>query len=201
MVDGIDQHASGVEHMDGGNNTSSIAHEVFNNIFIRCNGKVGDSNRYSNTANFEGSSDGVINLMLTNGTSREKWDYNVYWRDPAVSPQHGLFHYIRAQAGAPFQSFATLAAFRASALFTGSQSHYGPGFEANGFEFKPTFGTIDDFPAARLSYRPAPHQNLNTGQTSSLAGESTSGWPAQPSNWKGPLDPHGTTMPISVQNP
>jgi hypothetical protein len=195
--------------MNGRVNTSSIAHEVFNNIFIRVSGQVGSTARYNSTSPFPGWSDHCLVKLQCDGSSREFWDYNILWRDPALAPfAHGLLDEIGNRPDTNESDYASLANFRNNVFSGGSGGHfnlsksiYAPGFEANSFEFKPTMASIDSFPANRLDYRPSPHANRTTGKTTSLSGESTAGWPAQPSNWKGALDPAGTTMPVGVQNP
>jgi hypothetical protein len=121
--------------------------------------------------------------------------------------------------GTNMQDFNSIAAFKASVKFTLSKTGgtrrgaYAPGFENSGTDTKPTLASLDNFRAGRFQYRPTAQTQVTTATTSSLSGENwwTNGpsWGGgyfawiglAPSNWKGALDPSGSSMTVGVQNP
>jgi hypothetical protein len=195
MTDTADQQRIPFNHFHGdrANQHPNFYNECFNNILTVCNGDVGTSTRYTSTSPFPGRADQVMRGVRPVTTdSKEIFNYNLYWRDPALAPfTKGL---IQTRQGSTLTERATLAA---------AKSAY-PQFEPNGVEAKPIIASLDNFPADRLKYRPAANSDVLTAysnQTTSPAGESMSGWPAKPSPWKGALDPNGTTVPVGVQKP
>jgi hypothetical protein len=195
MTDTMDQQRIPFNHMHGEtvNAHPSFYQECFNNILLVCNGQVGTATRYTSTSPFPGASDQVMRGVKPNtAQSKEKFDYNLYWRDPALAPfTKGL---IQTKEGSTLTERATLAA---------AQSAYAQ-FEPNGVEGKPTMPSLDNFPTDRRKYRPSANSNVTTAytnQTTSPAGESMASWPARPSPWKGALDPNGTAMLVGVGNP
>ncbi len=187
MTDAMDQQRIPFD-MFSRRNASPVAHECFNNILLVCNGAVGASTRYNSTSPYAGPSDQVIKGLYDDDNS--KYDYNLYWRDPALAPfVKGII-----EINGIGQGYNTLAA--------ATSAH--PGIEPHGVEAKPAIPTIDNYPDGRYKYRPTADANVTsayTGQANSPAGESMAAWPAQPSPWKGALDPNGTDMTVGVRNP
>ncbi len=202
------------------------AHEVFNNIVIRH-----DVFRYSSDICNQYTShptDFVIRKIMTSGAN-EKWDYNLYYRDlppprEGGQAQFGGMHdgLIGADDNTGPQDpifYATLADFRASPHFANSKAAYAPGFEAHGIDAKPTLASIENFPADRFKYRPAPGAEVTTATSTSLSGEN---WWSTPPTWgrtvgaeneelpwdglapsafKGALDPNGTEINVGALSP
>jgi hypothetical protein len=227
--DNEDAQSFGFQHNSNNDNTATgtqRAHEVFNNLFIRQ-----DVQRYiptnvgspspSSRSDWAGS-----HVSCDPSASNEFWDYNLYYRDvPDVLgsfTDNFLFKW-RAGKNNNEQNPTSLAAFKASALFTLSKSSgslrgaYLPGFENSGTEAKPTLPSLDNFPADRHKYRPSATNAVTTATTSSLSGanwwSTPPTWGATyfpwndgekmlaPSGWKGALDPNGSTLPVGVENP
>lgn len=94
---------------------------------------------------------------------------------------------------------------------------YPAGLEANGTDSKPTLASLDDFPTSRFQYRPSATSAVTVATTSSLSGSNwwstpptwgddyfdwdEGGGGLQPSNFKGALDPNGSTITVGVLNP
>jgi hypothetical protein len=210
-------------------NQSAVAHEVFNNIFIR---QVWDGKRYDPNAGdghpgtLEDPSDFIFgrDMQWNPNDSNEFWDYNMYYRDldgtAAVDPWcRGTVSGGQVRT----DTYTNMAAWRASANFNASKASgedrgaYTPGFEGNGTDVKPTMPSLDDFPASRFNYRPTATAAVTVATTTSLSGvnwwSTPPSWGATyfpwndgamtlaPSAWKGALDPSGMTMPVGVQNP
>jgi hypothetical protein len=189
----------GMEHSsqgDGGNNTSSVMHECFNNILLRVflegtkrYDPAGDgvAVRYSDSF-AESRTDFVLGVLtLYSATeSNELFDYNCYWRSASMSVD-GLFRgHRRGGIGQTTFNFASLAAWHAHAEFEHSKlsgvrrGAYAPGFDGNSTDSKPTLPSIDDYPNSRLNYRPSPTSVVTTATTSSLSGVN---WWTTPPTW------------------
>jgi Concanavalin A-like lectin/glucanases superfamily len=208
--------SNGLNHNDERNNASSEPHEVFNNIVIRHG-----TRRYPAIGFFSQPQTDFVQGRLKWGGSNEMWDYNLYYRQvPQINGAflNGILQGASSGFGSPsLENFATLAAWRASSAFQTSKQRYAPGFEANGTDTKPTLPSLDNFPTDRFKYRPSPTAAVTTATTSSLSGanwwSTPPSWGASffpwndgektlaPSNWKGALDPNGSTLPVGVQNP
>jgi hypothetical protein len=176
--------------------------------------------RYSNI--FQNQSDFVCGRQHCDpNASNELWDFNMYYKD-VPNAVDGLFSETSA-SGRPGSSFASLAAFKASALFTLSKTSgskrgaYPPGFENSSTDSRPTLPSLDDFPGSRFLYRPTAQTQVTTATTGSLSGadwwSTPPSWGAQffswsagggsvaPSGWKGALDPNGSTITVGVLDP
>ncbi len=188
-------------------------HEVFNNIFVRT-----DYQRYTGTdangAYWIGQNDEIVSRCVCGGGSKEIYDYTILHRD-VPNPVSSLFHdmvdtpiFGQAASAHGAASYASLAAWLASAKFTASKGIYSPGFFANSYQVNPSIpscpsgGFVPNFDTRR-NYRPAASQAANgyPGTVNSPAGQSMASWKVKPSPWIGALDPNGSTTPIGVQNP
>ena len=238
MISGPDrteEDGIGFEHSPqgtgGGDNTLNGAantHQVFNNIILltflagtkRYDPVVTNPNaQYSD--NFRNRSDflGSKNNRYSAAHSNELMDYNLYWR-PAAMNTDPAFKWMLRGAGQTLRTFNTLddwyvhAEFGHSKLSGQRRAAYPDGWEGNSTMTKPTIGSIDNYPAERFNYRPAPTSAVTVATSSSLSGVNwwsnlgpTWGrtyfpWTGlAPDGWKGPLDPNGSTMTVGVQNP
>lgn len=197
--DSENEFGIGMEHSsqaDGGNNTSAVMHECFNNILLRVH--LEGTKRYDPWAGAEeGSysdsfaddrSDFVLGVLTrySAAESNELFDYNCYWR-PATLTTDALFRgHRRGGVGNPTFNFASIAAWKAHAEFTHSKSSgalrgaYSPGFDGNSTDTKPTIPTIDDYPTSRFNYRPSPTGAVTVATSSSLSGTN---WWTTPPTW------------------
>lgn len=229
-------HGAGLSHNYNQDNGLSAAHEVFNNIVIRHGSQRFDMTQ-SPSPNTDNSDQAIERINCDPDFSNEYWDFNLYYRDVPQLPGGGfkndLMDNIREHGevgggqGVNQQSFNSIASFKASALFTLSQTSgtergaYTPGFENSSTDSKPTLPSLDGFDftsdGQRFDYRPSPTAAVTVATTSSPSGEDWwttpptwgddfFGWDAgggdlAPSNWKGALDPNGSTINIGVLNP
>lgn len=212
---------------------ASLAHQVFNNIVLRV--YIEGTKRYDPVVtnpdarysdNFRDRSDFVSgwNNRYSANASNELFDYNLYWR-PASMTVDPKYKWFQRGPGQTNRAYDTLAEWYADTTeFSHSKqggiyrSAYGPGWEGNGTDDKPSIGTIDNYPADRFTgYRPLATAAVTVGSSGSLNGanwwNSTPTWgddyfpwndgemTLAPGNFKGPLDPNGLTMPVGVQNP
>ena len=184
-------------------------------------GYVGSSGNFPNRSDFAFGPDSNTHPDRSN----ELWDYNLYYRDlDGTAAVNNFIHKMQVTGSLTRgTNFASLAAYKASAAFQNStqagaeRAAYAPGIEGNSTDVKPTLPSLDNFPADRLKYRPAATAAVTTATSTSLTGAnwwtSPPTWgddyfpwndgekTLAPSNWKGALDPNGTTMPVGVQNP
>ncbi len=218
-----DEQGFGFNHNSNRDNTSSEAHEVFNNLFIRH-----DTQRYDPawSGNLGRRTDNVGRLASVSAAfSNEFWDFNLYYRDvPKVNGVFvdGLLKQWRKGKDNDERQFDSLGAFRNSDFFTLSKQGgalrgaYAPGFEANGTDRKPSLASLDQFPARRFNYRPAATTEVTVATDKSLSGANWWSTPPAwgtafpwndgsealaPSPWKGALDPKGTGMTVGVLDP
>jgi Concanavalin A-like lectin/glucanases superfamily len=207
----------GLSHLDNQNNTSGVPHEVFNNIIIRH-----DTQRYTNElggGNF-GPSDFACKAIKYDGTSNERWDFNLYYRDlPGWSGGGHVDGLIKPHArnGSVLEDYNSIALWKASNGFQTSKGLYAPGFENSGSSDRPGLPSLDNFPTDRFKYRPTAQTQVTTATTTSLSGanwwSSPPSWGGQyfawndgektlaPSPWKGALDPNGSILLVGVQDP
>jgi hypothetical protein len=181
---------------DGGNNTSSVMHECFNNILLRV--FLEGAKRYDPwVGQAEGSysdsfapnrTDFVLGTMTrySASESNELFDYNCYWR-PAGMIVSPLFRgHRRGGIGQTLFNFNSLAAWKAHTEFEHSKlggvrrGSYAPGFDGNSTDSKPTLPSIDDYPSSRFDYRPAPTPVVTAATASSLSGTN---WWSPPPSW------------------
>ena len=211
-------------------NGAANTHQVFNNIVLLnfIQGSVrydpvvtNPDGQYSDLA--QARSDRLGNNLnrYSAAHSNELQDYNLYWR-PAGMTVDGAFQMQRG-AGETVAQYDDLADWFASSEFEHSKlsgvrrGAYAPGWEGNSTMTKPTIPSLDDWPNNRLHYRPAATSAVTTASNGSLNGQNwwstppswgtehfgwtINGFGLAPDNWKGPLDPNGSTMPVGVQNP
>jgi hypothetical protein len=189
----------GMEHSsqgDGGNNTSTVMHECFNNILLRV--FLEDTKRYDPDGGGGASaysdsfaqdrSDFVLGTCTrySASESNELFDYNCYWRPSSMSVDALLKGHRRGGIGQTRRDFDTLAAWKAHAEFEHSKlsgarrGAYAPGFDGNSTDGKPTLPSIDDYPNSRFNYRPAATSVVTTATASSLSGAN---WWSTPPTW------------------
>ena len=205
-------------------------YEHFNSILLRV--FLEGTKRYDAVSSFgalysdnhQSRSDFVVGRQVrySAALTNELADYNCYWRAAGMNVSGLLTDYARGNNDT-VNSYATLAAWKASSEFTLSKSSgarrgaYADGFDGNSTESKPTIPTIDNYPADRFNYRPSPTAAVMVATTSSLSGAdwwttpptwgadyfswSAGGGSLAPSAWKGALDPNGTTIEVGVLNP
>jgi hypothetical protein len=197
-------------HIHGSkDNGSTVFHEIWNCICC-----VISADRYAGNGGqaWVGPSDYAVSRMITDGASREAHDYLMIHRDCPFHPStpnaftNGIIHAFAGNDASP-ENFSTLAAWKASSKFNASKNIYSPGFLNSAIVADPQIPSAVRAPASfdtRRNYRPQNSQAVSAARSAtstSLTGESTTGWTVAPSPWMGALDPNGTTMPIGVQNP
>jgi hypothetical protein len=113
-------------------------------------------------------------------------DYNLFWKfHPGNFARFNDFPPTDAN---PTTDYASLAAWRASAGFAGTQAYYPPGYEANSKEANPQLSAQAN-PVER-DYRPSPAGPAASG----AADLSGTGWPgATGAGWFGAVDPDAPT--------
>jgi hypothetical protein len=189
----------GMEHSsqaDGGNNTSPVMHECFNNILLRV--FIDGTKRYdpwlgqtagSYSDSFAPNRTDFVLGPLTRysaAESNELFDYNCYWRPASMTVSPLLRGHRRGGIGQTRFNFATLAAWRAHAEFEHSKlsgarrAAYAPGFDGNSTDSKPSLPSIDDYPNSRFSYRPAANSVVTVATSTSLSGTN---WWSTPPSW------------------
>jgi hypothetical protein len=198
-------------------------HEVFNCIWVRT-----DYQRYTGTGpsggTWEAQNDEIVSRCVCGGGSKEIYDYIILHRDVPNAAKPLFLDIVdtpvRGQAASShgaggYTSLANWLSGTTSFLngsipnkFNESKVIYSPGFFANSYQVNPQIsscppgGVVPDFDTRR-SYRPAAAQANNgySGTTNSPAGQSMASWKVLSSPWIGALDPHGSSVPVGVQNP
>jgi Concanavalin A-like lectin/glucanases superfamily len=180
-------------------NTSSVPHEVFNNIGIRqvWSGKRYDQLAGSGYATSSGANTGPSDFAWGKDTSthpdrsNEFWDYNLWYRDldgTAAADSYAK-NIMVANNITTLRSFSSMAGWKASAEFQANKvagavrAAYSPGIEGNSTDVKPTMPSLDNFPADRFKYRPSTQTQVTTATSSSLSG----------ANWWSPAPSWGAT--------
>jgi hypothetical protein len=174
---------------DGGHNVpSGMAHEVYNNL-VTCI----SSRKYPDAGS---TGDSVASRISCQASTAGIWrlDYNLYFRSFPGTPDEPAFLDMQNSQNSGRSSYASLAAFRASAHKTTSHSMYSDGttgHEQHGVEQDPQF--VDHL---NRDYRPQ-----SAGAISGAKNLTATGWPGTGTfqNWKGALNPNGDGSEVGPQ--
>jgi hypothetical protein len=130
----------------------------------------------------------VMGPRFGSGHGRQIADGNVFWRPTEANVEPGdiywLFYFYENGAQNPtVKSFATLAEFQASPLYSMTKTNYPPGFDAR---------SVFADPALDANYQPAADSPAATAQID-LSAEYT-GWPNDDSKYIGAYPPAGSPI-------